>query len=249
MRRGTPGTRAGAGGAVKGRRYALEVSTLVALLCLSCSGAAATDPKPKPASCLDDAMLVFDASGSMLSTDTDPDGLKRIDRIKQALHRFLPTVAPRRRLGLITYGPGPAARCNNVKLEFRPSLNAGERILEAIEALRPDGRTPLTRAVELASEVLAYRKRPAVIVLLTDGQETCGGDDCALARALKAHAADITVHVVTYRIASSLGPDGIFEGRCLADETGGLFISTETTDELAAALETTLGCPLVTDAR
>jgi Ca-activated chloride channel family protein len=223
------------------------VVAAMTLAALACSGAA--DPEHNSASCLDDAMLVFDASGSMLSTDTDPDGLKRIDRVKQAIRRFLPSVAPRRRLGLMTYGPGPATRCDNVKLEFRPRINAGQRILDAIDRLRPDGRTPLTRAVEVAANLLGFSKRPAVIVLLTDGEETCGGDTCGLARSLKARAADLTVHVVTYRIQSSLGPDGIFEGRCLADETGGLYISTETTDELPAALETTLGCPLVTDAR
>jgi len=194
-------------------------------------------------------MLVFDASGSMMSTDTDLDGLKRIDRVRDAMRKILPTVAPKRRLGLITYGPGPADKCENVRLEFRPVADAAARIQEVVDALHPDGRTPLTRAVMRAARVLDFRKRPAVIVLLTDGEETCGGATCAVAKSLKNEAAAITVHVVSYRIKESLGPDGNFESRCLADETGGLYISTETTDELIAALEKTLGCPLVTDAR
>lgn len=194
-------------------------------------------------------MLVFDASGSMMSADKDLDGLKRIDRVREAMRKIVPSVAPKRRLGLVTYGPGPANKCENIKLEFRPLPNAGDRILEVVEALRPDGRTPLTRAVRQAAEILDYRKRPAVIVLLTDGEETCGGATCALAKSLKEQSAATTVHVVSYRIKESLGPDGIFEARCLADETGGLYIATETTDELIAALEKTLGCPLVTDAR
>jgi Ca-activated chloride channel family protein len=201
------------------------------------------------ASCADDAMLVFDASGSMTSTDTDRDGLKRIDRVREAMRKILPSVAPKRRLGLITYGPGPENRCENIKLEFKPLPNAAERILGVVEALRPDGRTPLTRAVRRAAAVLDYRKRPAVIVLLTDGEETCGGATCKVAKALKERAAALTIHVISYRIKESLGPDGIFESRCLADETGGLYISTQTTGELIAALEKTLGCPLVGDAR
>jgi Ca-activated chloride channel homolog len=202
-----------------------------------------------PASCADDAVLVFDASGSMMSSDKDLDGLKRIDRVREAMRKVLPTVAPKKRLGLVTYGPGSANKCENIKVEFTPRLDAAERILEVVEALRPDGRTPLTRAVRTAADILDYRKRPAVIVLLTDGEETCGGATCAVAKSLKDEAAAITVHVVSYRIKESLGPDGIFEARCLADETGGLYISTETTDELIAALEKTLGYPLVTDAR
>lgn len=202
-----------------------------------------------PSTCADDAMLVFDASGSMTSTDTDTDGLKRIDRVRAALRRVVPAVAPTRRLGLVTYGPGPADICENVKLEFAPLANAAERIMAVVDALRPDGRTPLTRAVRKAAEVLDYQRRPAVIVLLTDGEETCGGATCALARMLKQQAAALTVHVISYRIKESLGTDGIFEARCLADENGGLYISAETTDELIAALKKTLGCPLVTDAR
>ena len=33
--------------------------------------------------------------------------------------------------------------------------------------------------------------------------------------------------------------------RCLADETGGLFVTTKTVDELVAALQRTLGCPVI----
>jgi Ca-activated chloride channel family protein len=32
--------------------------------------------------------------------------------------------------------------------------------------------------------------------------------------------------------------------RCLADRTGGQYLSTENTDELVAALKQTLGCPI-----
>ena len=33
--------------------------------------------------------------------------------------------------------------------------------------------------------------------------------------------------------------------RCLPEQTGGLYITTETTDELIAALQKTLGCALL----
>ena len=33
--------------------------------------------------------------------------------------------------------------------------------------------------------------------------------------------------------------------KCLADRTGGLYVSTETVDELADALRVTLGCALI----
>lgn len=205
----------------------------------------AVEPEEKSA-CTEDTMLVFDASGSMNAADADNAGLRRIDSVRSALARVLPKVGPRRRLGLVTYGPGPIKdACTNIALELPPSPNAADRILGRVNALKPDGRTPLTAAVGLAADVLQYKERPATIVLVTDGEETCRGAPCELARSLERQGARVTVHVLSYRIADSLGSDGVFASRCLADETGGLYVATETTDELAAALEKTLACPLV----
>ena len=39
------------------------------------------------------------------------------------------------------------------------------------------------------------------------------------------------------------GDDNV--ARCLADATGGMYVTTETIDELTAALRSTLGCPLL----
>ncbi|MCZ7596260.1 MAG: VWA domain-containing protein [Hyphomicrobium sp.] len=136
--------------------------------------------------CTEDAILVFDASKSMAAAAGDNTGLRRIDAVRSALARVLPRVAPKRRLGLIVYGPGSRPACVNVALEFRPLINASERIMARLDELKPDGRTPLTRAVRLAAEVLDFRSRPVTIVLLTDGEETCDGAPCALAKTLKA---------------------------------------------------------------
>jgi Ca-activated chloride channel family protein len=218
---------------------------LAAALAVACAGAGAQEKS----SCSEDAMLVFDASQSMAAADASNAGLRRIDSVRAALGRFLPRVAPKRRIGLVTYGPGGAATCANVAVELLPAANAARQILDAVAALKPAGRTPLTRAVAMAADALGYRERPATIVLLTDGEETCGGEPCALARTLKANGAGITVHVVSYRIKSSLGSSGVFGAMCLAEETGGQYYSTETADELAAALEKVLACPLLSDAR
>jgi Ca-activated chloride channel family protein len=204
----------------------------------------AAEPTP---SCREDAMFIFDASRSMAAADASVEGLRRIDSVRAALAAVLPRVAPKRRIGLITYGPGSATPCANVKLHFAPIDNAQSRIEEVTGALRPEGRTPLTRAVRLAADVLNYRERPTTIVLLTDGEETCGASPCDLARALKRDGAKVTVHVASYRIKASIGSDGVFQSRCLADETGGLYAAADTTEELTAALQEMLGCPLVSD--
>src|SRR5690242_3799269 len=77
--------------------------------------------------CTEDAMIIFDASKSMQASTADNAGLRRIDAVRTALSHVLPRVAPKRPLGLITYGPGSRAACDNVSLELRPVLNAGEK--------------------------------------------------------------------------------------------------------------------------
>lgn len=199
------------------------------------------------ATCVDDAMLVFDASGSMAATDF-PDGApSRMDRVRQALVKVLPAATRARRLGLVVYGPGRNFdTCQNVDLKLAPSSNASERILKEVDRLRPQGRTALTSSVQAAARLLQDGEKPAVVVALTDGQDTCGGDACRLARELKSANPAVTVHVIGYRLKPMTGPAQPFVERCLADETGGIFATAETTDELAAALSETLGCPAVT---
>ncbi len=84
-------------------------------------------------------------------------------------------------------------------------------------------------------------------MLLTDGEETCGGDPCGLARALKAAGKQLTIHVIGFRARGTPSLDGPFKSRCLADETGGQYLSAGTEAELEEALRKTLACPFITE--
>lgn len=197
----------------------------------------ADDPHCRP-----DTMLVFDASGSMSGTDWNSVGVPRIGRVREALDVVLPEVAPMQRIGLIVYGPGPYNRCN-VELKLQPKVDAAADINAIVADLSPAGKTPLVEGVRKAADVLGYRAKPGIIVLLTDGEETCGGSPCATAQQLKTDAADLTIHVIGYIARESVSGRGLLEARCIADQTGGLYISVETVAQLIAALRRTLGCP------
>jgi Ca-activated chloride channel homolog len=198
--------------------------------------------------CTEDAMIVFDASGSMAGNVNQgiATTIPRIDEVRGALATVLPTVTRARRVGLITYGPGPYQQCN-VDLKLKPAANVAERIMQEVNALSPAGKTPLTAAVRTAAEVLDYRHKPGVIVVLTDGEETCGGSPCDLGKELHASAVNLTVHIIGYRMKdfSWTGEQSILDAKCLAEQNGGLYISTESKQELIEALEKTLGCPML----
>lgn len=224
------------------RRSLALISAVLAAAVASTAATARDDDRDE---CNLDAMLVFDASGSMAGTDWIGQ-VSRISHVRNALQKVLPEITRVRRFGLITYGPGPYNKCDNIELQLRPGWHTPRQIMSRVETLVPAGRTPLTAAVEEAAKILRYREKPAVVVLLTDGEETCGGKPCELGRALKEQGADTTVHVISYLSRETATGAGLLGSRCLARETGGLQVTAETTDELIDAFRRTLACPLVT---
>lgn len=205
--------------------------------------------------CTRDAMLVFDGSASMAELGLQLDEPKRIDDARAALRDAMPQIAPIRRIGLITYGPGPENSCDGINLKFPPVADAAEPVLEAISWLDPNGLTPLTEAVRKAADVLNYRNDPGIVVLVTDGNDTCGGAPCQLGAELASTAANLTVHVIGFRVDTDrfglktvdedLFPKDISVAKCLSDSTGGLYVSTDTVEELSDALRQTLGCAFI----
>ena len=219
------------------------VLVIVALL----AGPAAAKAEQARTPCTEDAMIVFDASGSMAGNTVQGlfSDVTRIDEVRKALGQVLPGVTKFRKVGLITYGPGPYGQCN-VQLDFPPLPNAAQRIMSKVNALNPAGKTPLVDAVKQAADVLDYRSTAGVVVLLTDGEETCGGTPCELGKLLKA-TGRLTVHVIGYQLKAFrwTGAQSFLDVKCLAEETGGLYISAENRQDLVQAFEKTLGCPMM----
>ena len=193
-------------------------------------------------------MIVFDASGSMSGNQVleVPTSEARIDVVRGALAHVLPSATRFRKVGLITFGPGPWNQCN-VKLNLKPTPDATDLIMKEVDELVPAGKTPLTTAVEQAANVLDYRNKPGVIVVVTDGEETCGRSPCELGKALHDAANRLTIHVISFRYEaySWTGEQSQLETKCLAEENDGLYITVDTEQDLDAALEKTLDCPMV----
>jgi Ca-activated chloride channel family protein len=227
---------------------------LLALVLGAIVASAASAEEPDAAPCTEDAMIVFDASGSMAGDgwgygSESAGTVSRIDKVRSALGEILPSITRIRRVGLITYGSGAWNECT-IRLDFKPIPKASDRIMAAIDALRPSGRTPLTGAVEQAAVALDFRNKPGLIVVLTDGEETCDGAPCDLSQKLHAEADQLTIHVIGLRVKNYtwVGDQGLLDAKCLAEKNGGQYLPVDTLDGLRQALEKTLGCPMVTDA-
>lgn len=230
-------------------RFAGFAAVMLAVLFGFSSSSFTEDKKPSP--CSEDAMIVFDASGSMSGNQTlgIPNSRARIDEARSALAQVLPNATKFRRVGLVTYGPGAYNQCN-VKLEFKPTANATNAIMNTVNSIIPAGRTPLTSGIEAAAEALDFRTKPGVVVVITDGEETCGRSPCDIAKKLHAEAFKLTIHVIAFKYEgfSWTGTGSVMDLMCVANENGGLYIKANSEGELIEALEKTLDCPMVSQA-
>ena len=230
--------------------HVVRDAAIVTGLLLACTSTSRTEEKTIPP-CREDAMIVFDASGSMSGNQTlgIPNSRARIDEARSALAQVLPNAAKFRRIGLVTYGPGPWNQCN-VKLNFKPMPDAAVSIMSAVNSIVPAGKTPLTQGIEEAAEALDFRTKPGVVVVITDGEETCGRSPCELAKQLRAAGYKLTVHVVAFRYEgySWTGGGSVMELMCVAEQNGGLYVKANSEEQLVEALEKTLDCPMVSEA-
>ena len=188
--------------------------------------------------CRENAMIVFDASGSMALVR---DGQSKMASARRAAREVLPNLTRNRPTGLVTYSGGKGLACDDVSLRLSPSSDSGGAIASHLDRIEPDGATPLSPAVKLAANTLKELGPPGVVVLITDGLENCGNDACALGEQLSRDSYDIKIHVISFYLHAR-ATDRI---ECLAKLTGGTYTTTASLDGLKEALRKTLGCPRV----
>ncbi|MDQ3657570.1 MAG: VWA domain-containing protein, partial [Chloroflexota bacterium] len=101
------------------------------------------------------------------------------------------------------------------------------------DAAAPIGWTPLALSLEEAAG--DFPEDPSVsnnIVLLTDGEETCGGNPCEVAGAIREGATQVRTHVVGFALTDEQS-DLI---NCIAEEGDGLNLRAANALELSDAL-------------
>ena len=179
----------------------------------------------------DDVMVVFDGSNSMWG---QIDGVAKIEVARQAMERLVGNWTDGTNVGLMAYGHRREGDCSDIETMITPGPFVREAFLERVRSITPRGKTPLTTAVEQAAEALAYRDRPATVVLITDGIESCQRDPCALAEELERMGVGFTAHVVGFDLKGE-EQEAV---ACMAERTGGRFVAARNAEELGAALST-----------
>ncbi len=110
-------------------------------------------------------LILLDASGSMSN-----DG--KMAKAKAAASRVLTRLGPGTEVALIVF-----YSCGNIKVEHEFTTEHS-RVVAILPRIKPSGGTPLAAATRYGKDYLRNhaRGKSRELIILSDGQETCGGD-------------------------------------------------------------------------
>jgi Ca-activated chloride channel family protein len=183
--------------------------------------------------------FILDASGSM-NADLPGSGQSRLAVAKQVMSDLIPQVPPEVHGTLWIYGhrypqEPKETSCTDIEQVYPLGAVDADAYVQAIQAVTAIGYTPISDSLEQAARDLVPGDANS-IVLVSDGEETCGGDPCALAEALKASDSEVTVHVVGYAVDKVTRE----QLQCIAQVSGGTYHDAEDQGGLLDALEEAL---------
>ncbi|MCX7492856.1 VWA domain-containing protein [Corynebacterium sp. P6129] len=184
-------------------------------------------------------ILIYDASSSMLTDDAG--GATRLDAAEQASLALLDVLEDDTPLSLITFGDtvpdsvgdasaeGLAKACSDVTTHFPLGTGQRDEARDVIVNVGARGYTPLKLALEQAERQLPSTGE-ATIVLLSDGEDTCGaGDPVEIARGIRAEHPEVTVNTVGLKTSNRQLID-------IAGAGGGTFVTADNIAQLVARL-------------
>ena len=197
-------------------------SLLVTAALLAATPALAESPR---------TILVLDGSGSMWG---QIEGEPKIVLARRAVADLLATLPDDMELGLTAYGHRVKGDCADIETLVPVGAATKAQVQAAVDAIKPKGKTPLSDAVRAAAEALKYGEEAATVILVSDGKETCDADPCAVGRALEETGVAFTAHVIGFDVSAE---EDRAQLQCLAENTGGTFLSASDAGELSAALQ------------
>jgi len=183
-------------------------------------------------------ILVLDASGSMWG---QIDGINKITIARDVVGDIVSDFPADQNLGFVTYGHRERGQCADIETLVEPAPGTAAEIAGIVEGLNPRGMTPMTDAVVTAAQALRNTEQAATVILVSDGIETCNPDPCAAARALEEAGVDFTAHVIGFDVRGEA--DALLQMQCIAEETGGRFLTADNAQELNEALREVTAAP------
>ncbi|AIZ64171.1 von willebrand factor type a [Hymenobacter sp. DG25B] len=133
-------------------------------------------------------LFLLDASGSMLAPW---EGEPRMEVAKRLLAKMADSLNayPNLELGLRVYGhlhDKSENNCEDSRLEVPFAAKNARAIKDKLKQITPQGNTPITYSLmQSAGDFPTDKNSRNVLILITDGLESCKGDPCATSIALQ----------------------------------------------------------------
>jgi hypothetical protein len=156
-----------------------------------------------------------------------PDKIDRIEVARQALSDVVRAAPDDVVFGLVSFNACGAPQRHG---HYGPSER--DRLLHRLGIIELGDYTALADTLQTLPQIIRggqSEEQPVNVVLVSDGKDSCRGDPCAAAAALKAAAP----HAYVNTIGISVGAEAV---RCVADATGGMFVQADEAEALAEQL-------------
>jgi Ca-activated chloride channel homolog len=182
--------------------------------------------------------FILDASGSMAARQS---GRTKMAIAKEALGAAVTRIDGANVVtSLWAYGfdtrlaKTPEASCPNTQEIVPFARNQSRRVARTANALTAYGYTPLAASLNAVGESLqSVRASRRIAVLISDGEETCGGDPVAAAARLTSEGIGVSTYVVGY----DLDPAQRKQLEAVAEAGGTKYLDAADKNALAEALK------------
>jgi Mg-chelatase subunit ChlD len=177
--------------------------------------------------------IILDASGSMSG---QIDGRRKIDIAHEALATLVDKLPDSTNVALRAYGHRKGGDCGDVELLTPLGVLDRAALTTRINAVAPaqKGMTPIGASLQAVAEDLQGAQGDALVVLVSDGDETCDGDPAQVATRIHADNPNIRFAVIGFNV----GPE---EWRArlsgIAQGGGGKYFDASDATQLVNALQ------------
>ncbi len=178
---------------------------------------------------------ILDASGSMLQP---LQGKTRMQIAQEVLTARLNTLPANAQVGLRVYGhrvpfQQEAESCEDIELVVPIQANGAQAIIDWLPGMQAQGMTPMSASIQQAVNDFTFEPgRRNFIVLISDGEETCGDEPATVVQYLQEIGIDFAIHVIGLDVDA---PTAAQLAR-IAEVAGGVYYDAKSEEDLDAAL-------------
>ncbi len=179
--------------------------------------------------------FILDASGSMLQRI---GGERRIEVAKSALIGLTDALPPASGFALRVFGHKEADSCRTDLEIKQPKVDKTAAVtkIKGITAMNL-AKTPIAASLLKVKEDLAGANGSVLVILMTDGEETCDGNPRAAIEALRASGMDVRVNIVGFAVDEIALKETFAQW---AQAGNGAFFDAQNAEQLKQAVRATL---------